>query len=172
MFSGSVIPFGWHICDGTNGTPNLRDRFIVGAGSNYAVNSTGGNTSVTLSSSQMPVHAHSLSGINSSTSTAGAHNHTATSTSTVSDPGHSHAYFGGTIIGEGYYPGNTIYATGNPQTSVAQTGISVNTTTTLTPADAHQHTVTLTGNTGNAGGTAAIDITPSYYALYYIMKVI
>lgn len=32
MWSGSSIPSGWALCDGTNGTPDLRDRFIVGAG--------------------------------------------------------------------------------------------------------------------------------------------
>jgi hypothetical protein len=45
MWSGSVasIPTGWLICDGTNGTPDLRNRFVVGAGSTYAVNATGGS---------------------------------------------------------------------------------------------------------------------------------
>ena len=44
MWSGSIvsIPSGWYLCDGTNGTPNLRDKFIVGAGSAYAVAATGG----------------------------------------------------------------------------------------------------------------------------------
>jgi hypothetical protein len=34
IHSGSLasIPTGWHLCDGTNGTPDLRDRFVVGAG--------------------------------------------------------------------------------------------------------------------------------------------
>lgn len=36
------IPAGWQLCDGTNGTPDLRDRFVVGAGSIYAVDETGG----------------------------------------------------------------------------------------------------------------------------------
>jgi len=44
MWSGSIadIPLGWALCDGTNGTPDLRDRFIVGAGSSYNPASTGG----------------------------------------------------------------------------------------------------------------------------------
>jgi len=44
LWSGSVlaIPTGWLLCDGTLSTPNLRDRFVVGAGSTYAVNATGG----------------------------------------------------------------------------------------------------------------------------------
>ncbi len=36
------IPAGWILCDGGGGSPDLRDRFIVGAGSTYAVNDTGG----------------------------------------------------------------------------------------------------------------------------------
>lgn len=44
LWSGSIatIPLGWALCDGTNGTPNLRDKFIVGAGTTYAVAATGG----------------------------------------------------------------------------------------------------------------------------------
>ena len=45
MWSGSIaaIPSGCVICDGNNGTPNLRDRFAIGAGSAYAVGGTGGS---------------------------------------------------------------------------------------------------------------------------------
>lgn len=44
MWSGSVvsIPSGWFLCNGANGTPNLLDRFVVCAGSAYAVGQTGG----------------------------------------------------------------------------------------------------------------------------------
>lgn len=37
-----AIPAGWLLCNGANGTPDLRDRFVVGAGSTYAVDATGG----------------------------------------------------------------------------------------------------------------------------------
>ena len=75
LWSGSIasIPSGWNLCDGTNGTPDLRNRFIVGAGSTYAVGATGGADSVTLDASQMPAHTHTFSG---STNTTGAHTHT------------------------------------------------------------------------------------------------
>lgn len=44
MWSGSVasIPFHWQLCDGTGGTPDLRDKFIVGAGNSYNPGVTGG----------------------------------------------------------------------------------------------------------------------------------
>ena len=37
------VPLGWVICDGNNGTPDLRDRFVIGAGSTYNPGSTGGD---------------------------------------------------------------------------------------------------------------------------------
>ena len=61
MWSGSVatIPSGWALCNGSSGTPNLRDRFIVGAGGNYSVADTGGEANHTLTIAEMPVHTHS-----------------------------------------------------------------------------------------------------------------
>jgi len=68
LWSGSVasIPTGWVLCNGSNSTPDLRNRFIIGAGSTYAVDATGGSADATL-----PTHTH-------------------TATSTVTDPGHFH----------------------------------------------------------------------------------
>lgn len=45
MWKGSIasVPSGFALCDGTNGTPDLRDKFLVGAGSTYGVNDNGGN---------------------------------------------------------------------------------------------------------------------------------
>jgi hypothetical protein len=66
MWSGSIasIPTGWLLCNGSNGTPDLRDRFVLGAGGAYSVSSTGGSANATLVS----------------------HTHTAS----VADPGHFH----------------------------------------------------------------------------------
>ena len=57
MYNGKAeeIPSGWAICDGTNGTPNLLDRFILA--STYC-GGTGGKSQVTLSVAQLPPHQH------------------------------------------------------------------------------------------------------------------
>ena len=52
------IPAGWRICDGLAGTPNLKDRFIVGAGGKYRLNTKGGEEKVKLNANQIPAHSH------------------------------------------------------------------------------------------------------------------
>jgi microcystin-dependent protein len=68
MYYGATsdIPEGWALCNGdvydtTTGkrTPDLRDRFIIGAGHNYAQNITGGSTTKTLAAANLPGHTHS-----------------------------------------------------------------------------------------------------------------
>ncbi|MBO5179266.1 MAG: hypothetical protein J6B87_02845 [Clostridia bacterium] len=58
MWSGSIIPKGWYLCDGTNGTPDLRNRFIVGAGDEYDIGTTGGEKQHVLTIDEMPSHTH------------------------------------------------------------------------------------------------------------------
>jgi hypothetical protein len=50
MWAGSIqeIPAGWALCDGTNGTIDLRNKFVIGAGDIYAVGNTGGSTDTVL----------------------------------------------------------------------------------------------------------------------------
>ena len=107
------IPTGFVLCDGNNNTPDLRDRFVVGAGSAYSPNNTGGSSSVTLSESQLPSHNHSAS-------------------SSVSDPGHAHSYIDQyVVINNGYRPwpaNNNDCAARNINTGSQTTGISVSTT--------------------------------------------
>jgi len=68
IWSGSTgsIPSGWYLCNGSNGTPDLRNSFVLGAGNTYAVGATGGSTDAIVVS------------------------HTHAATSTVTDPGHLH----------------------------------------------------------------------------------
>ena len=60
MWSGATnqLPTGWALCDGGNGTPDLRDRFIVGAGLGYGVGAKGGEATHTLTVNEMPSHTH------------------------------------------------------------------------------------------------------------------
>jgi hypothetical protein len=109
LWYGSIgsVPSGWYLCDGANGTPDLRNRFVVGAGSTYAVAATGGSTDAIVVS----------------------HTHTATSTSTVTDPGHAHTLSqvnGSASAG----PTATASGAGGLTTATATTGITVATATT------------------------------------------
>ena len=110
LWSGSIsnIPDGWSLCDGSvqNGqqTPDLRDRFVVGAsigtgnvGETYSVDDTGGNDLITLTTNQMPSHAHGLNDPGHSHTSVGSHTHSVTDdghSHDVSDSGHSHSWSG------------------------------------------------------------------------------
>jgi hypothetical protein len=107
MWSGSIasIPSGWYLCDGSNGTPDLTDKFIVGAGSSYDPEDEGGSADAIVVS------------------------HTHSATSQVTDPGHSHQYqthwnlqSTGPISLDNALPASTL------NTSSAFTGITVATT--------------------------------------------
>jgi microcystin-dependent protein len=109
MWSGSIasIPSGWALCNGSNGTPDLRDKFVVGAGSAYAVNATGGSADAIVVS------------------------HTHTATSSVTDPGHTHAAGGGTAFvtqGNGSIRGGSGDSGTAANTASATTGVTVATT--------------------------------------------
>lgn len=53
------IPAGWALCDGTNGTPNLCNRFLIGAGDLYVSSATGGSETHNHTVTGTP-HTHSL----------------------------------------------------------------------------------------------------------------
>ena len=108
LWSGSIgsIPAGFLLCDGNNSTPDLRNRFVVGAGSTYSVNQTGG----------------------SADSIVVSHNHTATSV--VTDPGHAHGYIA--AAPGSFYPNTNGGSPGaiSSTTATATTSITVATTNT------------------------------------------
>lgn len=60
IWSGSVddIPIGWALCDGQDGRPDLRGRFVLGAGGTYNPGAAGGNEEVTLTVEQLAKHSH------------------------------------------------------------------------------------------------------------------
>ena len=176
MWSGSTasIPTGWSLCNGSNGTPNLRDRFVVGAGSGYGVGATGGAATVTLTTAQMPSHNHGAStggagghAHSGTTNGAGAHSHS------ISDPGHQHTVptvrNGSTQSGGGDNGGSNT----NSISSLNGTGISIN------GVGDHAHSFSTSGvgdhahsvSVGNTGGEQAHENRPPYYALAFIMRV-
>ena len=159
MFSGAVTKGtnnvlvsptgGWAVCDGTtatyNGvstiTPDLRDRFIVGAGSAYALGNTGGANNVTLAIGQIPKHNHSGS------------------TATASDDSkHSHKFSYDGAKDDGNRDGS-----GNPQADAQYE--KKNDVSTSTDG-AHSHTLSIANN----GNDESHENRPPYYALYYIIK--
>ncbi|MBI5215115.1 MAG: hypothetical protein HY960_05130 [Ignavibacteriae bacterium] len=147
MWSGTSasVPSNWAICDGTNGTPDLQNRFVVGVGSSYAVGNTGGSASVTLTTAQLPAHNHT-----GNTSTNGNHTHGSNSTDRL---GFAARVFNSTV------------------TSLDNTGdeISQYITTRLQISEAGDHSHSFTTNF--TGSDQAHENRPPYYALYYIMKI-
>ncbi len=148
MWSGTIatIPSGWLLCNGSSGTPDLRNRFIIGAHSDDA---GAAKTTVTGSATQT-----------GGTKDAIVVSHTHTGTSTVTDSGHSHTLtnYGSAQAGadNGGSPSmaSTGYGTGrNPNpTDSATTGITVSTS------------ISTTGSSGTDQNL------PPYYALAFIMK--
>jgi microcystin-dependent protein len=146
MWSGAVadIPTGWALCDGTNGAPDLRDRFIVGAGtgSGYAIGDTGGESTHILTPDEMPSHTHIQD----------AHNHG------ITDPGHYHQVTVKDHDGSSsrFRAGDTGTQVNTPaNTGSTTTGIAVN---NQTPTN--QYT----------GGGLPHENRPPYYALAFIIK--
>jgi hypothetical protein len=106
--SAAAIPSGWLLCNGSSSTPDLRNRFVVGAGSTYAVGATGGSADAIVVS----------------------HTHTAT----VTDPGHTHTTgtTGTTILNDVEGGGGRTHPAGNggTVTGTATTSITVANSTT------------------------------------------
>ncbi len=147
MWSGNVnqIPQGWALCNGENGTPDLRNRFVMGYNDEQqAIRTAGGANSYNLTKAQLP--AVKLTG---TTSSAGSHSHN------YGDIYHSETN------GQVWVPNNR----GSGDTDHDNKGWETRRTTES--AGAHTHTFT----TENLGSGAAIDNRPAYMVLAYIMFV-
>ena len=145
LWYGSVasIPSGWVLCDGNNSTPDLRNRFVIGAGTggNYSPDDTGGSADATLVSHSHTInnHTHSFSGSNT-------HNHS------YNEPNFTtHAFTGG--AGSQRSQGTSGASTGNASITISGT--------TGNPSDR---------GTNSQGSSATNKNLPPYYALCYIMK--
>ena len=145
MFSGNIasLPSGWSFCNGSNGTPDLRDKFIIGA---YADSSGQANTTVTGSTTKNGGTANSV---------VVSHTHTPS----VTDSGHFHGSNGNRQVqagadNSGPYVEDSDYTNSGSRfykTSANVTSISVSLDTV-----------------GSSGTNANL---PPYYALAFIMRI-
>jgi len=183
MWSGqtSQIPTGWALCDGSNGTPNLIDKFIMGASSSNET-TTGGANSRTLSTANLPSHTHSFSG---TTNTTGNHNHSG-STNTTGNHHHlmvtnamsnQRAQYsittnsGNYLAGAGGHGYELYYLNGHTSApNGGKTSTSGNHSHSLSINNNGNHSHTMSGTTGASGSGTAFDNKPAYMALAYIMK--
>ena len=139
------VPSGWSLCDGSGDTPDLRNRFVVGAGSTYAADSSGGYVST-------------------STSSAGDHDHTGVSSSTVLTinqiPSHRHG-----LASE--YGGSTDTASVVGSNNADEGFTNIFFTDYAGSGEGHSHGIASSGT-----HVHNIPTLPPYYALCYIMKVV
>lgn len=162
MWSGVTAPSGYQLCNNSElptnsplrptitNTPDLREKFIVGAGTNYAIGSTGGANSVQLQITQMPSHDHGgLTGTQSAN-----HRHTM--------PGDDQVSFGTGVAG---WAGQSAGNFGYDATSKKDGGNGTMWWTGYVDAD-HKHGI------GLQGGGQAHENRPPYYALAFIMRVL
>lgn len=162
MFHGSTIPTGWAICNGQNGTPDLRDRFIVGAGSSYNPGATGGSDTVTLSTNQIPAHSHTITG--------GSHSHT------ISGGEHSHSFSEASVtldvrgIYGGVAPDPTCVAGMINANSVKRVSARITGSIGTASPSMGCGNASPSMTASNSGGSKSHENRPPYYALYFIMK--
>ena len=146
MWSGAdnAVPSNFALCDGSNGTPNLVDRFIVGRGSAYAQGATGGSADATLVSHSHTIndHTHAFSGSGSQ-----VHSHTQTGGGTNDDGGPN---------APGGNSGGNMSNINNATVTISISGNTGN------PSDKGTDTQGSSGTNKNL---------PPYYAIAYIMRI-
>ena len=143
MFNGlsSEIPKGWHICDGTEGTPNLTGKFIKASNTS---GETGGKSTIQILEENMPRHTHTFVGNQVTTSESGAHTHTIRGKYGKSDNANDR--------------------------NCLETGSETDLITT-SQSGAHTHTIDMSSTQlSYQGGGKPIEFEPLYYSLIYIMK--
>ena len=144
----SNIPNGFALCDGTQETPDLRSRFIIGADADATING------VVLPTTSVTGAATTTGG--SKDATLVSHQHGPGSYSAVSDGSHSHNY---------NFRENAFSRTDNDEDHARNTGSAQYTT-----SEDGAHTHSITGSSSTEGSSATNANLPPYYALCYIMK--
>lgn len=160
MWAGLLanIPTGWALCDGQNGTPDLRDKFIKGWADGVDPGGTGGN--LTHTHGNHASHTHTYSQVLN-------HTHTVN----VTDPGHAHT--------QRHFPTATGGSTGNT-IDTSMSGTQTNQTLTTATATTGITATTSDPAGGAASGTTAgpsaalshdsVNHEPPYYKLAFIIK--
>ncbi|MDR1452571.1 MAG: hypothetical protein LBJ25_01150 [Candidatus Margulisbacteria bacterium] len=202
MYDGSgwvdnVTLRGWYLCDGTHGTPDLRNKFVRGGAPASRGVTGGGNARLTANN--LPRHNHNVTGVvldtatahihvvsNLTTTEAGAHDHTVSGTL---DSGGSHYHYfpvtGGDDNNHSGTQGNGAADTDasfHDDSYTKDAGAHTHTVETSISGGAHTHTVSgdfsengshkhsIEGNAGVTGGGAAFNVEPACYTLIYIRK--
>jgi hypothetical protein len=138
---GSEVNTNWQVCNGSDLTPNLSNRFIVGSGLNYSLNATGGTST--------PSHTHKLDPSNKSTNPEVDHTHTVT--------GNEFDFFSNR---KGVFSGCPDPCGGKVVSTTAHTH-------SVSSDGSHSHNLDLTEITSGSG---IITNNPRYHSLYYIIK--
>ncbi len=138
---------GWFMCDGSNQTPDLRKRFVT----MDEEEKTGGKKIITLAEANMPSHYHNVSKVTMNTGNQNAN--------------HAHAV----NLYHGVHYLSSSWKTGCTQTVAGSAGTAV----TSNQQTNHGHSVTFPSkNTNSKGSGTGFDITPEYYSLIFIKKII
>ena len=164
-YGGNTAPSGWQICNGGSAStsalqsvlgqsnvPDLRDRFLIGAGNSYSRHNTGGASSKTLGTANLPSHTHTDGTLaTNNQSLTGAINR-------ISECFNAYGSTSGIFT---KVPNQFSPITGSSSPSPVA-GVTIDAS--------HSHDVT--GNTGDQGGTMgqSFNILPPYYAMIFIIK--
>lgn len=184
-YGGDTPPTGWALCDGSlhgstalsgiigsPNTPDLRDRFIVGAGTTFPAEPTptGGSVTVPIAEANMPTHKHNVS-VSSSQSTH-AHDDAG---------GHSHGgWTGGPNVEplglQAWDQANWYKGDGQYTAVRAITQRGGDHSHTIPWENNHNHgavsagAITNTVSESTKGSSTPLTVKPPYYALVYIIK--